>query len=160
MLTTSSSQDLAQEARDIWLEWNQAIKETSPSDLPRPLTPEDQLLILCGLYHLSNGPELANRYAENLRVMEKTAPDFRHLQFIKVQSPKPIYVFILTLLQGRSADEERAKQLGPEWIKKYHLFDKYRDGCTNGFLDAGSGITLANKVSRQISIVSSSSLLE
>jgi hypothetical protein len=32
-----------------------------------------------------------------------------------------------------------------EWVKKYHLFDKFKDGATNGFLDAGSGITLADK---------------
>lgn len=36
--------------------------------------------------------------------------------------------------------------MGPEWVKKYHLFDKFRSGRTNGFLDAGSGITLADKV--------------
>ncbi|OJJ31433.1 hypothetical protein ASPWEDRAFT_141671 [Aspergillus wentii DTO 134E9] len=125
----SHNQDLALEARDVWLEWNRAIKESRPSDLPFPLTPEDKLLTLCGVYHLADGKEMIGRYVENLNVMEKTAPSFRDLQFIK-DSPQ---------------DEDRAKALGPEWEKKYHLFDKFRNGRTNGFLDAGSGITLADK---------------
>ncbi|CAP98823.1 Pc22g15350 [Penicillium rubens Wisconsin 54-1255] len=123
------SQDLALEARDIWLEWNRAIKESHPSDLPRPLTPEDELLTLCGVYHLADGPTMIPRYVENLRVMEDTAPSFRNLQFIK----------------NNTDDEKRAGAHGPEWAKKFHLFDKFKDGVTNGFLDAGSGITLADK---------------
>ncbi|OQE75587.1 hypothetical protein PENNAL_c0073G09655 [Penicillium nalgiovense] len=123
------SQDLALEARDIWLEWNRAIKESHPSDLPRPLTPEDELLTLCGVYHLADGPTMIPRYVENLQVMEETAPSFRHLQFIKDEAD----------------DERRASAHGPEWSKKFHLFDKFKHGATNGFLDAGSGITLADK---------------
>ena len=80
-----SSQDLALEARDIWLEWNRAIKETPASDLPTPLSPEDELLTLCGVYHMADGPEMIDRYVENLRVMADTAPSFRDLQFIKVR---------------------------------------------------------------------------
>lgn len=91
-----SSQDLALEARDIWLEWNRSIKESLPSDLPRPLTPEDELLTLCGVYHLADGPDLVGRYVENLRAMEESAPSFRNLQFIKVRvgkiAPKTIHV--------------------------------------------------------------------
>lgn len=79
-----SSQDLALEARDIWLEWNRVIRESQPSDLPQPLSPEDELLTLCGVYHLADGPNMIPRYVENLRVMEDTAPSFRDLQFIKV----------------------------------------------------------------------------
>ncbi|OQD74928.1 hypothetical protein PENDEC_c009G00674 [Penicillium decumbens] len=123
------SQDLALEARDIWLEWNRAIKEARPSDLPQPLTPEDELLKICGVFHMADGPEMIDLYKRNLRVMEETAPSFRNLQFIK-DSPE---------------DEKRAQSLGPEWGKKYHLFDNHRGGRTNGFLDAGSGITLADK---------------
>lgn len=73
------------EARDIWLQWNRDIKESRESDLPRPLTPEDELLKLCGVFHLADGPEMIPRYVENLRVMEDTAPSFRDLQFIKVR---------------------------------------------------------------------------
>ncbi|KAJ5569878.1 uncharacterized protein N7459_009308 [Penicillium hispanicum] len=123
------SQDLALEARDIWLEWNRAIQASHPSELPHPLSPEDELLTLCGVFHLADGPEMVDRYVENLRVMEETAPAFRDLQFVK----------------NSSTDEKRADALGPEWGKKYHLFDGFRNGLTNGFLDAGSGITLADK---------------
>lgn len=79
-----SSQDLALEARDIWLEWNRAIKESRPNDLPRPLTPEDELLTVCGVYHMADGAELCDLYKKNLQVMSDTAPSFRDLQFIKV----------------------------------------------------------------------------
>lgn len=96
----SSSQDLALEARDIWLEWNRAIKESRPSDLPQPLTPEDELLILCGVYHLADGPDLAARYVDSLDTMAKTAPSYRDLQFIKVrvgQNPPENYPYCLFL---------------------------------------------------------------
>ncbi|KAJ5369570.1 hypothetical protein N7509_014182 [Penicillium cosmopolitanum] len=125
----SHSQDLALEARDIWLEWNKAIKNSDPSELPDPLTPEDELLTLCGVFHLADGPKLIDLYSENLRVMGETAPSFRDLQFVK----------------NTGSDERRVNSLGPDWAKKYHRFDTFRDGRTNGFLDAGSGITLADK---------------
>jgi sarcosine oxidase/L-pipecolate oxidase len=80
-----SSQDLALEARDIWLEWNQSIKQSDPANLPKPLTPEDELLTICGVYHLADGPEMIPRYVDNLKAMEKTAPSFRDLQFLKVR---------------------------------------------------------------------------
>lgn len=67
------------------MEWNKAIKESRPSDLPQPLTPEDELLKMCGVYHMADGPEMVDRYVETLRVMEQTAPKFRDLQFIKVR---------------------------------------------------------------------------
>ncbi|CAG8207395.1 unnamed protein product [Penicillium salamii] len=123
------SQDLALEARDFWLEWNRAIRKSQKSDLPLPLSPEDELLTLCGVYHLADGPNMIPRYVENLRVMEDTAPSFRDLQFIK----------------NNADDEKRASARGADWGKKYHLFDQFKDGATNGFLDAGSGITLADK---------------
>lgn len=75
-----SYQDLALEARNIWLEWNQAIKESRPSDLPQPLTPEDELLLLCGLYRMADGPDMIPRYVEYLRA----------LQYIKVRYPGKI----------------------------------------------------------------------
>ncbi|KAJ6171845.1 hypothetical protein N7470_000912 [Penicillium chermesinum] len=123
------SQDLALEARNIWLQWNKEIRQSSPSELPEPLTPQDQLLHLCGVYHLADGPEMIDRYVENLKIMKDTAPSFRDLQFVK-DSPE---------------DEKRAADLGPEWAKKHHLFDHFRNNRTNGFLDAGSGVTLADK---------------
>lgn len=83
--SASHNQDLALEARDVWLEWNRAIEQSRPSDLPFPLTPEDELLTLCGVYHMADGPDMIPRYVENLNVMEKTAPTFRNLQFIKVR---------------------------------------------------------------------------
>jgi hypothetical protein len=48
------------------------------------LTPEDELLKICGVFHMADGPEMIDLYKKNLRVMEETAPSFRDLQFIKV----------------------------------------------------------------------------
>ncbi|KAM6510820.1 hypothetical protein FSOLCH5_011265 [Fusarium solani] len=76
-------QDLAIEARDFWLSWNKAITETKVSDLPEGLTPEDKLFYICGSYFLAEGPELRDYYADSLKTMEKTAPEFRRMQFVK-----------------------------------------------------------------------------
>lgn len=93
-----SSQDLALEARDIWLEWNRAIKESNTANLPKPLTPEDELLKICGVYHLADGPKMIPRYVDNLKAMEETAPSFRDLQFLKVRiDPESIKVNFNTL---------------------------------------------------------------
>ncbi|KAJ3456574.1 hypothetical protein MRS44_016597 [Fusarium solani] len=76
-------QDLAIEARDFWLSWNKAITEANVSDLPEGLTPEDKLFYICGSYFLAEGPELRDYYADSLKTMEKTAPEFRRMQFVK-----------------------------------------------------------------------------
>lgn len=79
-----SYQDLAIEARDTWLSWDKAVKESDPSLLPPGLTPEDRLFFNCGSYFLAEGAELRDYYAQSLATMEKTAPEFRKMQFIKV----------------------------------------------------------------------------
>ncbi|KAM6509895.1 hypothetical protein FALCPG4_017530 [Fusarium falciforme] len=76
-------QDLAIGARDFWLSWNKAIAEANASDLPEGLTPEDKLFYICGSYFLAEGPELRDYYADSLKTMEKTAPEFRRMQFVK-----------------------------------------------------------------------------
>lgn len=50
------------------------------------------------------------------------------------------------MLKGQAEDEERIKKLGKDWLRKYHVLDRFNDGHTNGFLDAAAGITLADKV--------------
>ena len=71
-------------ARDFWLSWNKEIAESNLSQLPDGLTPEDKLFYICGSYFLAEGPELPDYYADSLRTMEKTAPEFRKMQFVKV----------------------------------------------------------------------------
>jgi sarcosine oxidase/L-pipecolate oxidase len=77
-------QELAIEARNIFLQWNEAIKNSAPSDLPAGLTPEDEVLNLCGSYFLAHGREMPVFFKESLEMMEKTAPSARALQFVKV----------------------------------------------------------------------------
>lgn len=80
------------------------------------MTPEDELLIICGLYHLSDGPELVDRHVENLRVMEETAPSFRDLQFIKVRLSKidlQLYTRGLTFATGHIQGQGPCPRIGP-----------------------------------------------
>lgn len=76
-------QDLAIEARDIWLSWNKHVARSAPSELPNGLTPEDTLLLECGNYFVAAGPELVPFYRESLETMERTAPEMRSMQFVK-----------------------------------------------------------------------------
>ena len=80
-----SYQDLAIQARDYWLAWDKAVTESDGSNLPEGLTPEDKLFYVCGQYFLAEGPELRDYYVESLTTMEKTAPEVRKMQFIKVK---------------------------------------------------------------------------
>lgn len=88
-----SYQDLAIEARAIWLSWNKNIEESTSSQLPSGLEPDDKLLHECGNYFLAEGPELCDFYKESLDLMEKTAPDVRKTQFLKVclDSTSPLH---------------------------------------------------------------------
>ena len=90
------------------------------------------MLLECGNYFLSAGPELDDFYQESLDMMEKTAPEFRRRQFIK----------------GDPAEEERLRKLSPKWVEKLHVVDKINGGVTNGFIDTKGGVTIADKVTR------------
>lgn len=79
----------------MWLAWNKAIKESTPSELPPGLSPEDQLLYVCGCYFIGQGRELQGENAASLDTMAKTAPDFRKMQFVKVRG----HAFTDVLLQ-------------------------------------------------------------
>ncbi|KND91998.1 L-pipecolate oxidase [Tolypocladium ophioglossoides CBS 100239] len=122
-------QALAIEARDVWLSWNKRIAESGPSDLPAGLTPEDKLLDMCGCYFLAAGPTLRGSYAESLDTMERTAPEFRKMQFVK----------------GNAEDEERLGIIGAKWAGKHRMVQKFNRGNTNGFVDVNAGFTIADK---------------
>lgn len=123
-------QDLAIEARDIWLSWNRRVAGSLPSELPRGLTPEDVLLHECGNYFIAAGSELSAFYKESLDAMERTAPEFRRMQFVR----------------GDAGDEERLGRISPKWVEKLHVVDKINGGDLNGFLDIKGGVTIADKV--------------
>ncbi|KAE9581499.1 L-pipecolate oxidase [Colletotrichum fructicola] len=122
-------QNLALEAKDMWLSWNEAVAETASSDLPPGLSPEDKLLHLCGAYFLAEGSDMRDYYAESLELMSKTAPDHRKMLFVK----------------GDAEDEERLRNIDPKWVEKYHIVDKINSSNTNGFIDINAGITIADK---------------
>ncbi|KAJ0330534.1 hypothetical protein COL922a_012432 [Colletotrichum nupharicola] len=122
-------QNLALEAKDMWLSWNKAVAETASSDLPAGLSPEDKLLHLCGAYFLAEGSDMRDYYAESLELMSKTAPDHRKMLFVK----------------GDTEDEERLRNIDPKWVEKYHIIDKINSSNTNGFIDINAGVTIADK---------------
>lgn len=68
----------------MWLSWNRRIAGSAPSELPKGLSPEDKLLYTCGSYFVAAGSELNQFYKESLETMERTAPEFRKMQFLKV----------------------------------------------------------------------------
>lgn len=68
----------------MWLDWDKTIQESSPSQLPLGLTPEDKLLHVSGCYFIGEGRELRGEHLTSLETMAKLAPDFRTMQFVKV----------------------------------------------------------------------------
>lgn len=57
----------------------------------------------------------------------------------------------VNLCQGNVEDEERLARISPKWVEKLHVIDKIAGGNTNGFLDIGGGVTLADKVTWKLS---------
>ena len=82
-----SYEELAIEARDVWLAWNEAIRHSPSSQLPAGLTPEDQLLDLCGIFFLAAGETMPDLYKKSLDLMEKRDAASRRRQFVKVSTP-------------------------------------------------------------------------
>jgi hypothetical protein len=82
--------------------------------------------------------------------MEKTAPEMRKMQFLKVLNSDGLteldalanYIHP----QGDEQDEEHLRKISPKWVEKYHVVDGINGGNTNGFIDMNGGITIANKV--------------
>lgn len=68
----------------MWLDWNKDISQSSAAELPAGLGPEDKLLYLNGTFFISEGLEMHEYYAESLAMLEKTAPEVRAMQFVKV----------------------------------------------------------------------------
>lgn len=96
-----SYQDLAIEARNIWVSWNKKIAQTSPSHLPEGVAPDDKLLYECGSYFIAEGSDLQEFYRESLETMGKTAPEFRKMQFVKVwplRTTSPLITCNLTVV--------------------------------------------------------------
>ncbi|KAF9877051.1 hypothetical protein CkaCkLH20_05317 [Colletotrichum karsti] len=122
-------QDLAIEVREMWLSWNRRIAGSAQSELPSGLCPEDVLLHECGNYFVSAGSELAQFYRDSLDTMERTASEFRRMQFIR----------------GDPAEEERLRKISPKWVEKLHVVDKINGGDLNGFIDIKGGVTIADK---------------
>lgn len=84
-----SYQNLAFEARKMWLDWNDAIANSAPDQLPPGVAQDDKLLLNCGCYYVAEGKEMRAYYADSLASIARTAPDFRKRQFVKVRQLPP-----------------------------------------------------------------------
>lgn len=49
------------------------------------MAPDDKLLHICGLYFLVEGQNLCDFYEKSLKTMEKTAPEYRKQEFVRVR---------------------------------------------------------------------------
>lgn len=58
---------LAFRALPVWQEWNATIKNSSPEELPTGITPDDDLLVQCGVMRLGEGKELDDYHAQCLQ---------------------------------------------------------------------------------------------
>ncbi|RVX67199.1 hypothetical protein B0A52_08633 [Exophiala mesophila] len=122
-------EELAIEARDVWLAWNEAIRHSPSSQLPAGLTPEDQLLDLCGIFFLAAGETMPDLYKKSLDLMEKRDAASRRRQFVK----------------GNKEDESRLYEIDSKWGMPFHALDTINGHDTCGFLDTQGGIMLADK---------------
>ena len=59
-------EQLAYKALPVWQEWTKAVHESKPEDLPAGLTPEDSLLVQCGVMRLGEGKEMGDYYKDSL----------------------------------------------------------------------------------------------
>ncbi|KAF2165580.1 hypothetical protein M409DRAFT_66997 [Zasmidium cellare ATCC 36951] len=124
-------QDLAIEARDMWMAWNEQIAGAKEAELPKPLTPHDKLLEECGVYYLSSGEgKLTSHFQQSLDTLAETAPSIRQRIYLK----------------GDQEEEKRlATEMDAKWKAKYHIADKLAGGSSHGFLDTSGGVTYAYK---------------
>ncbi|KAK4496048.1 hypothetical protein PRZ48_013317 [Zasmidium cellare] len=125
-------QDLAIEARDMWMSWNDQIANTNEADLAKPLMPRDRLLEECGVFYLSSGEDKLDTHSQqSLNTLAQTAASIRRQIYPK----------------GDQLEEKRlATEMAAKWNKKYHVADKLAGGRSHGFLDTGGGIEYAYKV--------------
>ncbi|KAK6910424.1 hypothetical protein I203_104456 [Kwoniella mangroviensis CBS 8507] len=122
-------QDLAFSGRDIWLDWNKQIANSAPEDLPKGLTPQDQLLVSNGFLRIAGSGELSDFDRESLNALEKAG--LRHHQHVLVTDMQRLW--------------DKDAQEPSHWKEKVHALDKAGGGGLNGFIDTSAGFTYADK---------------
>ncbi|KAK8870118.1 hypothetical protein IAR55_000688 [Kwoniella newhampshirensis] len=124
-------QDLALSGRPIWLEWNEQLRSTPADQLPKGLTPEDDLFIPCGFLRMSNGTELSDYDKECLVQLEKAGlRDYNH---------------VLSNKEDLERLWELEKKQPSHWREKVYALNHLQEGRLDGFIDTSAGVTLADK---------------
>ncbi|WVQ67993.1 uncharacterized protein L199_006199 [Kwoniella botswanensis] len=124
-------QDLAFSGRDIWFDWNKQIANSAPEDLPKGLTPQDQLLVSNGFLRIAGSGELSDFDKVSLNALEKAG--LRHHQHVLLDEAD------MQRLWDKDAKEPS------HWKEKVHALDKAGGGGLNGFIDTSAGFTYADK---------------
>ncbi|WWC89608.1 uncharacterized protein L201_004533 [Kwoniella dendrophila CBS 6074] len=128
-------QDLAFSGLKIWKEWNEEIAKSRPEDLPKGLTPKDQLLFLNGFLKLASSSELSEYDIQSLKALEKAG--LREYQHV-----------LLDEQDLKRLEEKELKDPSSHWKRKIESLNKPPGGDgkpLNGFIDTTAGFTYADK---------------
>ncbi|KAK8846509.1 hypothetical protein IAR55_005595 [Kwoniella newhampshirensis] len=126
-------EQLALKALPIWLEWTKTVHDASPADLPDGLTPEDDLLDLCGCMRLCEG----EKETEYHRVNVESVTGGGRRERIFLLKDEADY---------KRALEEDETEPYLHRATKMQRFGQLLNGNIHGFLDMDSGYTRADKV--------------
>ncbi|WRT66060.1 uncharacterized protein IL334_003012 [Kwoniella shivajii] len=124
-------QDLAFSGRETWLNWNKVIASSAPEDLPKGLTPNDQLLVINGVIMISGSKELSEVDQESLAALDRAG--LRHHQHVLLDKQD------IQRLWDKDAEDPS------HWKDKIESLNKAGGGGLNGFIDTSAGFTYADK---------------
>ncbi|OXG43667.1 hypothetical protein J010_06495 [Cryptococcus neoformans] len=123
---------LAFRALPVWQEWNATIKNSSPEELPTGITPDDDLLVQCGVMRLGEGKELDDYHAQCLQgAIEQGHRD-------------DVYLINDAHDLARAAQKDKDSP-GMHWASKLQRYGVLIGGNIHGMLDMEGGFTRADK---------------
>nr|XP_031858637.1 uncharacterized protein CI109_006017 [Kwoniella shandongensis]KAA5525709.1 hypothetical protein CI109_006017 [Kwoniella shandongensis] len=130
-------QDLALSGRPIWLEWNELLRSTPADQLPKGLTPEDDLFVPCGFLRISSGGDLSDYDKECLVQLEKAG--LRKYQHVLASDAH--------ISNENDMDRlwDLERRLPAHWEEKVYALKQAGGGGLDGFIDTSAGLTYADK---------------
>ncbi|ORY27903.1 FAD dependent oxidoreductase [Naematelia encephala] len=125
-------EELALKALPIWKEWTKTVQESDISELPKGLSPDDELLTLCGFMRLGKGKQISEHQQASMEAVIKAGRRDR--------------VFLLKDENDtKRAAEADTKDPRYSRTSKLRRFNNLFDGDVHGVLDMDSGFNRADK---------------